>query len=145
MWGRTHPRTPPPTPKMSFRAAWSLVLRKGEVGMRGIHSPGATGKTWTPHLCLTPRPGAGFLLAGRPWSIPCCPGPVSHHFLRSYSLVWDHIPLGNGTCRAPRQQPPPPRLPQGLTPKPRPLRPLCPEVEGADRTLDHLTRSLCPC
>ncbi|XP_020933501.1 cytochrome c oxidase subunit 4 isoform 2, mitochondrial isoform X2 [Sus scrofa] len=27
---------------MSFRAAWSLVLRKGEVGMRGIHSPGAT-------------------------------------------------------------------------------------------------------
>uniref|UniRef100_A0A8D1NA61 Cytochrome c oxidase subunit 4 n=1 Tax=Sus scrofa TaxID=9823 RepID=A0A8D1NA61_PIG len=28
--------------EMSFRAAWSLVLRKGEVGMRGIHSPGAT-------------------------------------------------------------------------------------------------------
>uniref|UniRef100_A0A8D1DX09 Cytochrome c oxidase subunit 4 n=1 Tax=Sus scrofa TaxID=9823 RepID=A0A8D1DX09_PIG len=27
---------------MSFRAAWSLVLRKGEVGMRGIHSPGTT-------------------------------------------------------------------------------------------------------
>nr|XP_030686833.1 uncharacterized protein LOC115839363 isoform X3 [Globicephala melas] len=27
---------------MSFRAAWSLVLRKGGLGMRGIHSPGGT-------------------------------------------------------------------------------------------------------
>ncbi|XP_036780671.1 cytochrome c oxidase subunit 4 isoform 2, mitochondrial isoform X1 [Manis pentadactyla] len=27
---------------MFFRAAWSLVLRKGGLGMRGIHSPGGT-------------------------------------------------------------------------------------------------------
>nr|XP_031543797.1 cytochrome c oxidase subunit 4 isoform 2, mitochondrial isoform X2 [Vicugna pacos] len=27
---------------MSFRAAWSLVLRKGGLGIRGIHSPGST-------------------------------------------------------------------------------------------------------
>eukprot|EP00070_Physeter_catodon_P010894 XP_007124311.2 cytochrome c oxidase subunit 4 isoform 2, mitochondrial isoform X2 [Physeter catodon] len=27
---------------MSFRAAWSLVLRKGGLGIRGIHSPGGT-------------------------------------------------------------------------------------------------------
>nr|XP_020771600.1 cytochrome c oxidase subunit 4 isoform 2, mitochondrial isoform X2 [Odocoileus virginianus texanus] len=27
---------------MSFRAAWSLTLRKGGLGMRGIHSPGST-------------------------------------------------------------------------------------------------------
>lgn len=34
-------------PQMSFRAAWSLTLRKGGLGMRGIHSPGSTGKMWT--------------------------------------------------------------------------------------------------
>lgn len=32
---------------MFFRTAWSLVLRKGGLGIRGIHSPGDTGKTWT--------------------------------------------------------------------------------------------------
>ncbi|XP_017913166.1 PREDICTED: uncharacterized protein LOC102179296 isoform X2 [Capra hircus] len=32
----------PPSLKMSFRAAWSLTLRKGGLGIRGIHTPGST-------------------------------------------------------------------------------------------------------
>uniref|UniRef100_A0A4W2EHZ6 Cytochrome c oxidase subunit 4 n=1 Tax=Bos indicus x Bos taurus TaxID=30522 RepID=A0A4W2EHZ6_BOBOX len=31
-----------PSRKMTFRAAWSLTLRQGGLGIRGIHSPGST-------------------------------------------------------------------------------------------------------
>ncbi|XP_070237639.1 cytochrome c oxidase subunit 4 isoform 2, mitochondrial isoform X2 [Bos mutus] len=39
VWGQDSPQT---TSQMTFRAAWSLTLRQGGLGIRGIHSPGST-------------------------------------------------------------------------------------------------------
>lgn len=73
---------PTHTPQMFFRAAWSLVLRKGRLGVRGIHSPEGTGKTWihTPLPCQTPWLGTGVLSA-------VCPLTLSYPKTISYNIT----------------------------------------------------------
>lgn len=129
---------PPHTPQMFFRAAWSLVLRKGRLGVRGIHSPEGTGKTWIHTLlpCQTPRLGTGVLSAVCPLSLSLLPSAYRNYFLQSYSLALGHILSGNGTQRVSRQQPSPSKLLQGQAPKSQAPRALCSKMEGADRTLD---------